>query len=543
MHRFLHTTACIITSALLWAAPLTSLAQGKFLAIAAPNCDYGGELKSIEALDDLTVQFTLCYPDPGLPTKVALPAFAIHSAEQLRAAESSAAFLNNPIGTGPYRLEQWIRGKEIIFSANPYHWGARPLEPTVILRWNAEGFTRWNALQNGEVDGIDNVRPQDFLEIDTNSQYKLYPRSPANVFYLGINNTIPPFDNPTVRLAMAYAINKQEIVETYYPPDTITASQFLPPLIFGYTPDADSIPYDTERAKQLLAESGVPLPIETTLSYRDAVRVYLPEPGVVAKDIQEQLAQVGINVTLELMDSGEFLDAVDAGQLSLHLLGWDADYPDATNFLDYHFGAGGSAQFGFKDSRLTDVLARAGRLSDGAARLRLYKEANNLIASIVPMVPIAHGISATAYAARIRGAYSSLFAAEQFRVMDDPNDSDIIFMQNAEPLSLYCNDESDGETFRACEQINESLLGYELSGGDVVPALALEWSANEDATQWTFKLRPNVQFSDGSTFDAEDVIVSWAAMWDASSPLHQGRIGDFSYFSSFFGAFLNAPPS
>lgn len=543
MRRFVHIITWIITVAPLWAAPLASLAQGALPTIAAPNCDYGGELKSIEALDALTVQFTLCYPDPGLPAKVALPAFAIHSAEQLRVAESSAAFLNNPIGTGPYRLERWTAAEEIVFSANPYYWGARPVEPTVILRWNPEGAARWAALQNGDIDGIDNVRPQNFTEIDTNGQYKLYPRSPANVFYLGINNTIPPFNNPNVRLAIAYAINKQEIVETHFPPDTITAGQFLPPSIFGYTADANSIPYDPERAQQLLAESGISLPIETTLSYRDAVRVYLPEPGVVARDIQAQLAAVGINVTLELMDSGEFLDAIDAGQLSLHLLGWDADYPDATNFLDYHFGAGGSAQFGTKDNRLTDVLARAGRLSDGAERLRLYKEANNLIASIVPMVPIAHGISATAYAARVRGAYSSLFAAEQFRVMDDPNDDNIVFLQNAEPLSLYCNDESDGETFRACEQINESLLGYELSGGDVVPALALEWSANEDATQWTFKLRPNVKFSDGSPFDAEDVIVTWAAMWDASSPLHQGRIGDFSYFSSFFGAFLNAPPA
>lgn len=513
-------------------------------SLAAESCDYGGELQSIEAVDTLTVKFTLCYPDPALPSKVAFSAFAIHSADQLNSTNGGGdELLNNPIGTGPYKLENWDRGNEMVFSANENYWGEQPIEPTAILKWNSEAAARWTELQAGTIDGMDNVGTADFPAVEANADFKLYPRLPANVFYLGINNTVAPFDNPMVRLALAYGVDKQRIVDNFYPPASTVATQFMPPSIFGYTPDSTVISYDPEMAKQLLAEAGVTLPIETTLSYRDVVRGYLPQPGVVAQDLQAQLAAIGINVTINVMESGAFLDAAQNGDLSLHLLGWGADYPDATNFLDYHFGAGSSDQFGDKDPILTDLLSQASQLSDPAARLELYKQANDEIAAFTPMIPIANGGNAVAFAARIAGAYAGAFAGEQFRVMDDANDDNIIFMQNGEPISLYCNDESDGETFRACEQINESLLGYELGGGTVVPALATEWTANEDLTEWTFTLREGVKFSDGSDFDATDVITSWIAMWDASSPLHVGRTGDFTYFSSLFGAFLNAPPA
>ncbi len=543
MKRVFRVLPIILLTAIILGLVIPTTAQD-LPSVSAESCDYGGELLAVEAVDALTVKFTLCYPDPALPSKVAFSAFAIHSADHLNATGGGGeAMINNPIGTGPYKLESWDRGNEMVFTANELYWGEPPIEPTAILKWNSEAAARWTELQAGTVDGIDNIGPADFAAVEANPDFKLYPRIPNNIFYLGINNTVAPFDNQLVRQALAYGIDKQRIVDNFYPPASTVANQFMPASIFGYTPDANVIPYDVEMAKQLLAESGVPLPIETTISYRDVVRGYLPQPAVVATDLQAQLAEIGINATITPMDSGAFLDAADAGELSLHLLGWGADYPDATNFLDYHFGAGSSDQFGDKDPVLTDLLTQAGQLSDPAARLELYLQANNEIANFVPMVPIANGGNAVAFAARIAGAYSGPFAGEQFRVMEDPNDDNIIFMQNGEPISLFCNDESDGETFRACEQINESLLGYELGGGAVVPALATEWSANEDLTEWTFTLREGVKFSDGSDFDSADVVASWAAMWDAADPNHKGRDGNFTYFNAFFGAFLNAPPA
>lgn len=512
--------------------------------LEAPDCGktYTGNLKSIEVVDKNTFKLTLCNPDPAIPSKVAFSAMAIHSSDQLTKDNGGGDdLLNNPIGTGPYKVEKWDKGNEMVFTPNENYWGDKPIEKTVILKWNSEAAARWNELQAGTVDGISNVGPADFATIEANPDYKLYPGLSTNTMYLGMNNTFAPFDNVKVRQAVALAVDKQRIVDNFYPPGSVAADQFMPPSIFGYTADSKTTAYNIEEAKKLMADSGVVLPIKVQLSYRDVVRGYLPQPGVVATDLQAQLKEIGVEVEINVMESGAFLDAASAGKLPMFMLGWGADYPDATNFLDYHFGSGANASFGDKDPKLTDLLTQAAQLSDPAARLKIYTEANNEIADFVPMVPIAHGGNAGAYKATIKGAYTGAFSAAQFRVMENPDSDQIVFEQNAEPISMYCNDESDGETFTACEQVTDSLLGFELGGGNVVPALSTEWSASTDLTEWTFKLREGVKFSDGSDFDATDVFTTFQAMWDAKSPMHVGRTGAFDYFSVFFGGFLNAP--
>ena len=157
------------------------------------------------------------------------------------------------------------------------------------------------------------------------------------------------------------------------------------------------------------------------------------------------------------------------------------------------------------------------------------------------MVPIAHGGSGTAYRADVTNAQASPLGNEYFAVMDPGGRDTLVWMQNAEPIGLYCADETDGESLRACEQINESLLSYEVGGTAVEPGLAESWESNEDGTVWTFTLRPGVTFHDGSTLDANDVVKTFEVQWDASSPLHTGRDGNFTYFNADFGAFLNAP--
>ena len=393
------------------------------------------------------------------------------------------------------------------------------------------------------MDGIDNPTPDDFATIKGDTNLTLYPREALNIFYLGINRDKPPFDNEKVRQALAIGLDRARIVDNFYPEGSIVASHFTPCAIPGGCDGEEWYEYDLEAAKAMLAEAGFPDGFEVELSYRDVVRGYLPEPGLVAQDIQAQLKDLGITVNIVVMESGAFLDAADQGQLSLHLLGWGADYPDQTNFLDYHFGAGASAQFGAGFEDLHAVLKEAASLSDPAERNALYAEANKLIKQHVPMVPVAHGGSATVFKADVTGAHASPLGNESFAVMDAGGRDTFVWMQNAEPIGLYCADETDGESLRACEQINEALLSYEVGGTAVQPGLAESYEASDDLTEWTLKLREGVKFHDGSDLDAKDVILSYAVQWDAAHPLHVGRDGSFTYFSGLFGQFLNAPPA
>jgi ABC-type transport system substrate-binding protein len=442
----------------------------------------------------------------------------------------------------------------MVLTRNEAYWGTPAIEPTVIFRWNAEATARLLELQSGNIDGMDNVAPGDFAVVEADPNLAIFPRSGTNVFYLGMNNLLAPFDNVDVRQAIAYAIDRQRIVDNFYPAGSSVATQFMPPSIFGFTgevkPLDDGMSADEKLAKaaELLDAAGFPAGADgtrftITLNYRDVVRGYLPSPGIVAQDIQAQLAQLGIVVNIEVMESGAFLDASDAGDLAFHMLGWGADYPDATNFLDFHFGVGSSDQFGDKFSEITAPLQEAASLADSDARYQIYITANEAIRDLVPMVPIAHGGSAAAFQARIAGAYASDIGAEQFALMDDPDDENLVWMQNAEPIGLYCADETDGETLRACEQINESLLAYEVGTGRAIARLATDWSASDDLTEWTFTLREGVKFTDGSDLDANDVVLSYVAQWDAAHPLHVGRDGNFTYFSSLFSGFMNPPAS
>jgi len=516
-------------------------AMAEEAAPADEACAYGGLIKNIEAVDDMTVKFSLCSPDVAFPSKAAFTAFNIYPSEYLESTGGTGDILDKPIGTGPYQLAEWNKGENIVLKRFDGYWGDKAKTENLIFRWSSEGAQRLLELQSGAVDGIDNPTPDDFAVVEADDTLKLYPREGLNVFYVSMNDTAAPFDNELVRQAIAVGIDRARIVDNFYPAGSVVASHFTPCAIPGGCEGPEWPAYDPEKAKALLAEAGYPDGFDTEIAYRDVVRSYLPEPGVVAQDIQAQLKEIGINVTINVMESGAFLDAAKLGELKgLTMLGWGADYPDQTNFLDYHFGAGASKQFGNGFDDIHQTLAEAASLPNQAERNKLYAKANELLIQHVPMVPIAHGGSATVFKATVEGAHASPLGNEYFAVMENPGQDTLVWMQNGEPISGYCADEEDGETFRLCEQVQESLLAYEVGGTAVQPALAESYEANDDLTEWTFHLRPDVKFHDGSSLDAQDVLTSFTAQWDAKSPLHTGRAGTFTYFSALFGAFKNA---
>ncbi len=515
------------------------------LMVYSTDCEtegYTGLMKEIAAVDPLTVQFSLCAPDPAFLSKVAFSPFAIQPSEYLESTGGSGELLEHPIGTGPYMIQEWKRGEEIIYTKNPAYWGEPAFADTLVFRWQTESAARLLELQSGTVDGIDNPGADDFETIANDSNLQLLERPALNVFYVGMTNTHPPFDNELVRQAVAMGIDRQRIVDTFYPPGSTVASHFTPCAIPGGCEGDDWYEFDAEAARALLAEAGFPDGFETTIYYRDVVRGYLPDPNIVAQDLQAQFAEnLGITAEIVVMESGAFIEASNAGDLAgFHLLGWGADYPDATNFLDQHFGAGSAPQFGTKFDDLTAVLAQAAMLSSAEERAPLYAEANNLIRQHVPMVPIANGGNGAAFLATVQDAHVSPLTSEIFSRMNSGKDT-FVWMQNAEPISLYCADETDGESLRACEQVTEGLMAYEIGGTGVEPGLATSCDANEDLTMWTCHLREGVTFHDGSALDANDVVLTYAIQWDAAHPLHVGNTGAFTYWSGLWGGFMNAP--
>jgi ABC-type transport system substrate-binding protein len=506
------------------------------------DCDYGGEFAEIKAIDELTVEFTLCYPDPAFLSKIAFTANAILDTADIENNMENHLILAAPNGTGPYSLTQWQRGIQLVLDKNPDYWGENVGADQLVFRWTTESAARLLELQAGTVDGIDNPAPNDFATIEGDPTLQLITREALNTFYVGFNENYEPFDDVRVRQALAMGIDRQRIVDQFYPPGSVTASHFTPCAIELACEGEEWYEFDLAGARALLAEAGLANGFSTVLNYRDVVRSYLPDPNIVAVDLQAQLLDnLGIDAQIEVQESGTFIDNSSAGLLDgIYLLGWGADYPDPTNFLDFHFNAPTNRQFGDIDPSVTGPLTTGATTLDTEVRRAAYEEANNAIRETVPMVPISHGASATAWLENVEGAHASPLGNESFAHVT-PADDQMVWMQNAEPIALYCADETDGETLRLCEQVTEPLYVYEVGQTNAIPALAEECIGNQDATAFTCTLRSGVTYHNGATFDANDVVLSYAVQWDMAHPLHIGRTGEFVYFGAFFAQFLNTP--
>lgn len=515
------------------------------MSVAAENCDYGGKIASIEAVDEYTVQFNLCKSDPAFEAKIAFTPFGIQPSEWIESTGGTGDLLEMPIGTGPYMVEEWVRGDSVIYKRFDAYWGEPAIAETAVLRWNQEGAARLLELQAGTVDMITNVSPDDFAVVEEDPNLQLLPSANPNVLYLAMTNTFTPFDNLDVRTAIAQGIDRQRIVDNFYPGGSIVADYFTPCSIPNGCTGEAWYDFNLDEANKILDEvlpaneDGVRL--ETAIYYRDVFRTYLPEPGLVAVEFQTQLRDnLGIEAEVIVMESGEFIEQSTTGQLDgFYLLGWGADYPHVTNFLDFHFGEP-NPQYGTPHPEIYEVLVEASQIADVATAAPLYEQANNAIRELVPMVPIAHGASADAALASLGNAYVPPFGATNFALLDPGKDT-LVYMQNNEPISLYCADETDGESLRPCQQVVETLLQYGIDSGDTFPALATECTGNEDATAFTCKLREGVTFHDGSKFDANDVVASWAAGIDASNPLHVGNTGGFDYYDYLWDGLMNKP--
>jgi ABC-type transport system substrate-binding protein len=509
---------------------------------------YTGNLKSLTAPDDHTVVFTFCNPDVAFLSKIAFSVFAINDSEWLitNTGDAAKTWTSTLNGTGPLKFDQWTRGSEIDYSRFDNYWNAanKSVPATVVLRWSAESAARLQELQSGTIDGMTLVGPNDFATVEGNADLKLQPAEGLNTLYLGMNHNFEPWNNAEVRKAIAVGLDRQRVVDGFMPPGSEVADYFTPCAIeFACAGDkwpASDIAGARAKITEIFGEAG----LTTTLAYRPPARGYIPLPAETAQDIQAQLEDINIHATLDEQQSATYIANSNTGKLTgLFLLGWGADYPDVTNFLDYHFGSGCTLAFGDCYPDIYNPLTTGGQTAVAADRTAAYTAANNALRDQVPMVPISHAGFANAYLADVGHQEISPLSNELlFKMTPSAAHGDqLVFMQTGEPGSLYCADESDGEALRACMQSMEALYQFEDNGTAPEPSLAKECSANTELTVWTCTLQEGVTYHNGATFEAKDVLVSLSAQWDALSALHKGATGAFSYWPGLWGGFLNPP--
>ena len=322
----------------------------------------------------------------------------------------------HPIGTGPYMLKSWTVGDKLVLTANPRYWGTKPKIKNIIFKPVADNAARLQALQTGEIQGYDLVDPADIGGIASSSSLKILSRPAFNVAYVGMNQKIAPFDDIRVRQAVAYGLDRTSVVKSFYAGRGQVANQFLPNQVVGYaTKGVPSYSYDPAKAKALLTQAGLKLPVPIEFWYPTSVsRPYMPDPKKNAEAFGASLENSGFKVTFHAAPwRPDYLAEVQSGKAGIYLLGWTGDFGDPANFLNVHFGAVND-QFGFNNPALFTLLNRADRETNLEKRAALYQQASIEVMKFLPVVPYVHSSPALAFQKQVLGYKPSPVSLEPF---------------------------------------------------------------------------------------------------------------------------------
>jgi peptide/nickel transport system substrate-binding protein len=388
--------------------------------------------KSCEATDESTVVLNLNKASSSFLGALALTNFTIASPKALQefgadegTVDDETGFqptgtygTEHPAGTGPFKFESWTRGDRLVMVRNDDYWGEKAKIERLIFRPISDNAARLQALQSGEIQGYDLVEPQDIPTIEGDESLQILDRPAFNVGYVGINQATPPLDQLEVRQAIAHALNREEVVTTFYSGRGEVAHAFMPPDLFGYADDVTQYEYDPAKAQELLEQAGVQTPVNITFCYpTDVSRPYMPDPKRNFEAFAADLEEAGFNVTPKASPwSPDYLGAVDEGNCPVYLLGWTGDYADPDNFIGTFFQTPQKA-WGFENEEIFTKLDEAEAETDEDARISLYQEANRLIADFVPGVPYVHTKPALAFAACVQGYEPSPVSLEPFSIV------------------------------------------------------------------------------------------------------------------------------
>jgi peptide/nickel transport system substrate-binding protein len=380
-----------------------------------------------------TAVITLTKPSSAFLAGLTLPAFYIASPAALKKYQADKGTVNadgvfrptgtfateHPIGTGPFKFQSWKVGDKLVMVRNDDYWGTKAKLKQVVIQPISDPAARLQALQSGEIQGYDNVEPQDIATIQGDDNLQVLDRPPFNVGYVGINQAKKPMNNPLVRQAVAYGLDRNAVVKTFYAGRGEVAKEFMPPNLFGYADDVTTYSYNPDKAKQLLQKAGLKLPVKVDFWYpTDISRQYMPNPKRNFEAFTASMEKSGFKVVPHSAPwSPTYVGRINDGTAGqLYLFGWNGDFGDPDNFLGVLFGSK-TKQFGYNNPALFRVLARAETSTAKSVRTRLYQQANRMLMRSLPAVPYVHGESAIGLRKDVQGYIPSPVILDSFSLV------------------------------------------------------------------------------------------------------------------------------
>jgi len=354
-------------------------------------------LASVEKNSDYEVSFHLVKPNASFLANLAMDFASILSAEYgegLSELNLKEQIDSKPIGTGPFKFQSYNENKKIQYlSHENYFMGKSPIEVLTFLI-TPDPYERVSKLKSNKCHLIKEPPPKLLPELSTTPSIKLVKIKGLNTGYIGFNLNNPKLKNKKLRQAIGMAMNRRSYIESVYLGRAEIANSPLPPAIWNLGKTIEPIEYDLSKAKELIEESGVDIPINLTLWTLPVSRPYNPNGQKMGEMMRNDLRQIGVDLKLSTSSWPTFLENSREGKHELIEYGWSSDNGDPDNFLYTLLscdGAEGRSNVSrFCNKEYDRLVTKARFVFTKEERKDLYIKALKIFREELPWIPIAH---------------------------------------------------------------------------------------------------------------------------------------------------------
>ncbi|MCL2617645.1 MAG: ABC transporter substrate-binding protein [Defluviitaleaceae bacterium] len=361
-----------------------------------------GMIDFAEATDDFNLTVHLEMPFSPIIAHLAHPAASIVPMD-LVLSMGDDAFAQDPVGSGAFVFVEHVIGDRIEFVRNENYFGAVPMLETLTFRNVPDPSTRLIEVTSGTADIALNITPADVPVAEADPNSNVVSRLTMGTDFIWMNTRQPYLNNPLVRQAISLALDTSAIRDLVWM--GLGGPQYghpVPPGAFGYWPAPPTRP-DLDAARALLAEAGYADGFSTSIWWNSPNTLRQQ----VAEMVQFSLAQIGIDVSIQTLEWGAYLEGADRGDHEMMIIGWttvtgDADYALFPLLHSSSYGAPGNRAF-WSTPELDALLERGRAETDPAVRMEIYAEAQQIIAEAAPLIILRQGEIANAVSPRVQG--------------------------------------------------------------------------------------------------------------------------------------------
>lgn len=349
------------------------------------------EVSGVQVVDDYTLKITIDAPKSYFLAKLTFP--TAYVVDKNNVERGGRTWTDKPNGTGPFKLKEYVRAQRIILAKNEHYYGE--IKPKVDeVHFILSGGSAMTMYENGDLESV-YVTIADIERVsDPNSPLnkQLYVGPALTTGFIVFNTRKPPFDDPKVRLAFAYAIDRQRVIDVVYRKMPLVAKTILPPGMPGYSEPDKPITYDPAKAKQLLAES------KYAGKLPDITWTTIGGGGSAAQSVQVIVGMLrenlGVRISIQQTDDASFFNTIDdpaTNPYQMFDVGWQADYVDPQNFLDILFRSTSMQNWSsYNNPNVDKLLDQAAVESNNEVRFKLYRQAEQMILEDAPVIPLSH---------------------------------------------------------------------------------------------------------------------------------------------------------